>query len=202
MKFKFNPEYLPLLFFVLIIGLIVFGIIYSSAIKRNIFCSGPFVFLPTCDLSMLILPKLNEPNGSICQSDKQCNGYKYGTKCCKGVCTKTGCNSCNRFCDVDKIVDAHPIDAPNSVRKYHNSVCGRRIGQSCVLDEDCQGVKSAVIFFANIPPAAALESTVCCAGVCQRYKDLEGGDSLAFPKSCLNTCKKTPNECFKYKCRI
>ena len=196
MKFQFNIEYLPLLFFVLIIVFIVIGIIYSSAIKRNVFCAGPFVFLPTCDLSMLILPELNEPIGSICQSSKQCNGFRNGVKCCKGVCTITECNTCSQFCRVEERRDLN-FEGKGPFR-YNFRTCGRQEGQPCIFDTDCRGFGGPL----NLLNGAARDKAICCGGICRNLSQLENGSAVFNLKSCVKTCELNSDFCFNYSCRL
>ena len=196
MKLKFRPENIPLVFIVLIIVFIVIGIIYSSAIKRNIFCSGPFVFLPTCDLSMLVLPELNEPVGSICQTDKQCNGFRRGVKCCKGVCVITGCDTCDKFCKVE-IRNTENFNGKSFSYKFRT--CGRQLGQPCVFDTDCRGFGEPEP--GEILPGPAKKKAICCGGVCRTLDQLPETESF-FKRSCKNFCEKSPEKCFNYSCRI
>jgi len=211
MKFQFRPEFLPLVFIVLIIVFIVIGIIYSSAIRRNIFCAGPLVFLPTCDLSMLVLPELNEPVGSICQSDKQCNGFRRGVKCCRGVCVMTGCETCDQFC---RVQERSTTSVSGNEYNYFFRPCGRRPGktgqgaQPCILDTDCVGFGELVPgqFSISDPiPGPAIKRSVCCGGVCRTLDQISKntpGSRSVLARSCKNFCRSNRDNCFNYACRI
>ena len=101
--------------------------------------------------------------GQDCNVDTDCKHWgSFGSgkdiKCCKGKCTKPAC-----------MTTAYTGAIPVAMCPTDFGVAGKKEGQTCSLNSDCEGYICA--------PGTGMPSLLCCSGICKKAKKDDFGTS-------------------------